>query len=88
MVITLSCSVSGLPFQRTAIEMYQYNFRSHQKLVTNPSLISRKPTGIAARYFLYRYGTKCDHLRKGLKFNEGEDRRNHRKLVSSPEVLG
>jgi len=41
---------------------------------TNPSLIPRKPTGIAGWYFLYRYGTKCDHKRKGLKVNKREDR--------------
>jgi hypothetical protein len=29
-----------------------------------------------------------DHFRKGLKFNEGEDRRNYGEPVSSPEVLG
>ena len=42
--------------------------------VTNPSLIPLKPTRIGVQYFLYRYGTKCDHVRKGLKANEGEDR--------------
>ena len=56
--------------------------------VTNPVLIPRKSTKTAGRYFLYRYCTKCTHLRKGLKFNEGGDRRNHRKAVSSPEVRG
>ena len=45
--------------------------------VTKSSLIPRKPTGIGAQYFLYRYGTKCDHHRKGLKANEGADRRNY-----------
>jgi hypothetical protein len=42
-------------------------------LVTNPSLIPSKPTRIEGRYFLYRHGTKCTHVRKGLKVNEGED---------------
>jgi len=54
MVITLSCSVSGLPFQRPAIEMYQYNFRFHQKLVTKSSLNPLKPTRMGGQYFLYR----------------------------------
>jgi len=27
------------------------------------------------------------HMCKGLKVNEGEDWRNHQKLVSSPEIL-
>jgi hypothetical protein len=58
------------------------------KFVTIPSPIPPKPTGIALQYFLYRYCTKCDHHRKGLKVNEGVDRRNHRKPVSSPEVQG
>lgn len=63
-------------------------YKSHQILVTNPSLILFKPTRIAAQYFLYRHRTKSDHTRKGLKVKEREDPRNHRKPVSSPEVLG
>ena len=40
-------------------------------------LISLKPTRIGSQYFLYRHGTKCDHLHKDLKANEGTDRRNY-----------
>jgi hypothetical protein len=47
-----------------------------------------KPTGIGLRYFLYRKSAQGDYLRKILYVNEGADRRNHRKQVSSPEVLG
>jgi hypothetical protein len=36
-------------------------------------LIILKPTGIGLQYFLYRHGTKCDDVRKGLKVYEGED---------------
>ena len=43
------------------------------ELVTNPSPILRKPTGIGLEYFVYRYGTKCDHVRNELNINEGED---------------
>jgi|GEM_PF-2980533 hypothetical protein len=45
-----------------------------QILVTNPSLIPRKPTGIAERYFLYRKSNQNDYLLKGLKVNEGGER--------------
>jgi hypothetical protein len=44
-----------------------------QILVTNPSLIPRKLTGIAGQYFLYRKSNQSDFLRKGLNINEGED---------------
>jgi hypothetical protein len=56
--------------QRECFGMYQNHYK---KVVTNPSLNPRKATGIGLQYFLYRYGTKCTHLRKELKFNEGED---------------
>ena len=57
-------------------------------LITNPSLIPRKPTRIGPQYFLYRKSNQSDYLHNELKVNEGEDRRNHREPVSSPEVLG
>src|SRR5665213_2564294 len=87
-VITLSQHEAIMPSKDECIRICLDHCYLHQKLVTKLSLIPRKPTRIGLQYFLYRHGTKCDHLRKGLKFNEGADRRNHRKLVSSPEVLG
>ena len=43
-------------------------------VVTNPSLIPRKPTRIGPQYFLYRKSAQSDYLRNGLKVNEVEDR--------------
>jgi hypothetical protein len=49
------------------------NQRSTKFLVTNPSPIPRKLTGIGGQYFLYRCGTKSTYQRKRMIANEGGD---------------
>lgn len=48
--------------------------------------LSRQPshTGIVEQYFLYHRETESAEIRKVLRNNEGEERRNRRELVSSP----
>ena len=57
-------------------------------VVTNPSLIPRKPTGNGGQYFFVSSRNKMYRLTQEVEIQRGRRQVKSPKAVSSPEVLG